>query len=130
VLMKFQEIKTELNSTNFICHPTAGDCESEEGRVGAFTRLCSPGSAINLCQTYYEQVCAEKARLLIHEAAHNVIGSCRDYAYVHEPGYMTLSAEQASLNSDTYAQFAKMVFLGSPNCKDCSSEVQLHPGRY
>jgi hypothetical protein len=134
VLSNFQAIKAELDSAiGFNCHPAPTECESEKnrkGRTGAFTTLCSPGSEISLCDAYYSTPCPEQARLLIHEITHNILNSCTDYAYIHESNYMTLSPEQASRNPDTYAQFAKMVFLGTPSCRDCSAEVQLRPGQY
>jgi hypothetical protein len=133
VLETFREIKTELNANiKYICHPPERECESEEeseGRIGAFT-ACSKGSDVGLCNTYYAVACVEQARMLIHEMAHHVLGSCTDYAYVHQSGYMALPPERASRNPDTFAQFAKMVFLGTPSCRECSTEVQLRPGQY
>ncbi len=134
VLANFQAIKAELNSTiNFNCNPPPADCEvgeGSEGRVGAFTSSCSPGSDISLCNAYYNTPCIEQARLLIHEMTHNILSSCTDYAYLHQSNYMALRPEQTSRNPDTYAQFAKMVFLGAPSCRECSAEVQLRPGQY
>jgi hypothetical protein len=131
VLTNFRAIKSELDSSiNFNCHALPAECKAREGRVGAFTSGCSPGSDISLCDAYYNMPCVEQARILIHETTHNILNSCRDLAYVHESNYMTLSPEEASRNPDTYAQFAKMVFLGTPSCRDCSAEVQFHPGRY
>jgi hypothetical protein len=68
--------------------------------------------------------------MLIHEVCHHIPATRIDHAYVDEASYMALTPAQASENPDSYAQFARMVFLGTPSCKDCSSEVQLRPGQY
>ncbi|WP_158593382.1 DUF4157 domain-containing protein [Nitrosovibrio sp. Nv6] len=130
VLSNYQAIKAELNANiRFICHPPAEDCTSNDGRVGAFTGD-RPGGDISLCNGYHTADCREQARMLIHEICHHIPATRIDHAYVHESGYMALPADQATENPDTYAQFAKMVFLGTPACKDCSAEVQLRPGQY
>ncbi len=131
VLDNFQTLQTQLTEPIiYNCSPPADACTSSEGRVGALNELCSLGSAISLCPAYFDLPCPEQARLLIHELMHSVIGSCRDYAYFHQAGYMALPAEQATRNPDSYAQFAKMVYMGVPGCRDCSAEVQLRPGQY
>jgi hypothetical protein len=130
VLANFRAIKAELNANiRFICHPPPQDCTTAEGRVGAFTGD-QAGGDIGLCDAYHNADCAEQARMLIHEVCHHIPATRIDRAYVHDAGYMTLTPDQASENPDTYAQFAKMVFLGTPSCKECSSEVQLRPGQY
>jgi len=130
VLNNFRAIKAELNATiRFICHPPLQDCTTTEGRVGAFTGD-QPGGDIGLCDAYHSADCAEQARMLIHEVCHHVPATRIDHAYVQEASYMALTPDRASENPDTYAQFAKTVFLGTPSCKDCSSEIQLRPGQY
>jgi hypothetical protein len=131
VLSNFQTLQGQLSAPiPFICAPPAEHCMSSEGQVGAFNEMCSLGSAISLCPVYYRRPCLERARQLIHELMHSVIGSCQDFAYVHQSGYMTLSPEEAARNPDTYAQFAKMVSLSVPICRDCAYEAQVHPGQY
>ena len=130
VFSNYQAIKAELNTgIRFVCHPKAEDCTSQDGRVGAFTGD-QPGDDIGLCNAYHTADCQEQARMLIHEICHHIPATRLDHAYVHESGYMALPANKATENPDTYAQFAKMVFLGTPACRDCSAEVQLRPGQY
>jgi hypothetical protein len=130
VLNNFRAIKSELNATiRFVCHPPAQECATTEGVVGAFTND-QPGGDISLCTGYHGADCTEQARMLIHEVCHHIPATAIDRAYVHQPNYATLSADQATQNPDTYAQFSKMVFLGTPACKDCSQEVQFRPGQY
>jgi hypothetical protein len=130
VLNNFSAIKNEANGNiRFICHPPAADCTTTRGVEGAFTGD-QPGDDISLCGGYHSADCPEQARMLIHEMCHHIPATRIDHAYVHEPGYMALRADQAAENPDTYAQFSKMVFLGTPSCKNCSSEVQLRPGHY
>jgi len=130
VLNNFRAIKSELNATiRFVCHPPEQDCATTDGVAGAFTGD-QPGGDISLCVGYHGADCAEQARMLIHEVCHHIPATAIDRAYVHQPNYMTLSANQATENPDTYAQFSKMVFLGTPACKDCSAETQLRPGQY
>lgn len=131
VLDYYRAIKRELNtSLLFVCPPKdPATCKAKDGLVGAFT-TCSAGSDITLCNVYNFLSCIDQAGILIHETAHH-LGFCTDFAYVHEAGkYMALPAHKATRNPDTYAQFAKMVFLGTPSCKNCSTEVQLQPGQY
>jgi hypothetical protein len=130
VLNNFRAIKSELNATiRFICHPPQQDCATAEGVAGASTGD-QPGGDISLCGGYHSTDCPEQARMLIHEVCHHIPATAIDHAYVHQANYMTLSANQATENPDTYAQFSKMVFLGTPACKDCSTETQLRPGQY
>jgi hypothetical protein len=130
VLNNFRAIKSELNATiRFVCHPPQQDCATTDGVAGAFTGD-QPGGDIGLCVGYHGADCAEQARMLIHEVCHHIPATAIDRAYVHQPNYMTLSADHATQNPDTYAQFSKMVFLGTPACKDCSAETQLRPGQY
>ena len=130
VLDNFRSIKNELNaSIRFICHPPAADCTDARGPEGAFTGD-QPGGDISLCPAYHSSACPEQARMLIHETCHHIPATRLDRAYVHEAGYMSLPTERATENPDTYAQFSKMVFMGTPSCKDCSSEIQLRPGHY
>lgn len=130
VLDNFRAIKNELNaSIRFICHPPAAVCTDARGVEGAFTGD-QPGSDISLCPAYHSSACPEQARMLIHETCHHIPATRLDRAYVHEAGYMALPTERATENPDTYAQFSKMVFMGTPSCKDCSSEIQLRPGHY
>lgn len=128
VLTNFQAIKAELNANiRYICSPPAADCS--QAHTGAFTGD-QPGGDIGLCPTYFQVDCAEQARMLIHEICHHIPATRIDRAYVHQDNYMSLTAAQATENPDTYAQFSKMVFLGTPSCKECSSEIQLRPGQY
>ena len=128
VLANFQAIKAELNANiRYICSPPAADCA--QAHTGAFTGD-QPRDDIGLCPTYFQVDCAEQARMLIHEICHHIPATRIDRAYVHQPNYMSLTAAQATENPDTYAQFSKMVFLGTPSCKECSSEIQLRPGQY
>jgi hypothetical protein len=128
----FRALQAELNSSlSFRCRPRdEKECMSEKGFVGGFTN-CAAGSEITLCSIYFLGLpCDEQARVLIHEVAHHLPGMCQDFAYVNEPAYMSLPPEKAEKNPDTYAQFAKTVFLGKPGCRDCGTETQLRPGQY
>jgi Domain of unknown function (DUF4157)/Lysine-specific metallo-endopeptidase len=130
VLANYGAIKTELNSSlPFRCHPPDQECQSSQGAEGAFTGD-QPGGEISLCEGYMESNCAEQARMLIHEVCHHIVATRIDHAYVFQPQYDSLTAAQAGENPDTYAQFAKMVFMGTPACKDCSTEAQLRPAQY
>jgi len=131
VLSTFVDLKAELEAPlRYVCHPGEKECKTErKGVVGAGTD-CAPGGEVRLCPGYFQFGCAEQARQLIHEVGHHLPDMCPDHAYVHEEQYMSLPAEQAGKNPDTYAQFASMVFLGAPSCKECSSEAQLRPGQY
>jgi hypothetical protein len=132
ILDRFKRIRAELNArVRYVCHKDEpADCESTgTGFVGGFT-ACGAGQDIHLCAPYYVSLpCPEQARVLVHENAHHVPELCNDYAYVGQANYMTLPAEQAMGNPDTYAQFAKMVFMGTPSCIDCGEEVQRRGGK-
>ncbi len=132
ILANFQQIRSELDAP--ILYNCRSDdpnaCKSEKGFVGAET-TCTANGNVLLCSAYFVAFdCEEQARMLIHEMAHHLSGACPDLAYVHEQNYMTLPPADAMRNADTYAQFAKMVHLGSINCPDCGLETQLRPGRY
>jgi hypothetical protein len=131
-LDKFRLIGSELSAPiRYVCRrDQPADCEvTGTGFVGGFTN-CAPGADVELCSPYYVSLdCEEQARVLVHEVAHHVPELCPDRAYVGEPGYMTLSAEHARTNPDTYAQFATMAFAGAASCVDCGFEVQREGGR-
>lgn len=132
ILTNFQQIRRELDALiRYNCRsddPNA--CKAEKGFVGAET-TCTVGADILLCSAYFVGLdCEDQARVLIHEVTHHLPGMCQDHAYVHEQKYMTLSPADAMSNADTYAQFSKMVHLGSITCPDCSFETQVRPGRY
>lgn len=132
ILRNFQRIAGELDrSVNYVCHLRAPpDCTSERGVVSAYT-ACAPGADVDLCPSFHALGCEERARQLVHEAVHHLGGDfCRDRAYVGEGRYTTLGHGEAMKNPDTYAQFAKMVSMSVPSCRDCSREIQLGGTRY
>jgi hypothetical protein len=131
VLAKLTTLRSELDAPiTYVCHQDRPpDCEvTPTGFVGGFTDLV-PGADVHLCDLYFISLpCTEEARVLVHEAAHH-LGGVGDRAYVADPAYDSLSANEALTNADTYAQFAKMVFRGAPSCVDCGEELQRRGGR-
>jgi len=51
------------------------------------------------------------ARTLIHEASHKFVDTY-DFAYTHDPAYLTLSKPQAMRNADSYAFAAASCYKG------------------
>jgi hypothetical protein len=120
ILKNFRAIKAELKvPIRYVCYKKSpATCKSEKGFVGAFTE-CTAKADVHLCSIYYLLGCEEQARQLIHEITHH-LGFCTDHAYIDGGNYMTIKHEQAMENPDTYAQFAKMVFMGAVSCKACA----------
>jgi hypothetical protein len=133
ILHNFQAIRRELDAPlRFVCERgNPAECEvTSTGFVGGFTD-CRSGADIHLCGLYHLSLtCAEQARVLVHEVAHHVPGICSDQAYVGDSRYSSLTAAQAMGNADSYAQFASMVFMGTPDCRDCGTEIQINHRRY
>lgn len=146
VMKNYEQIKTELDSPYFKCHPPEEKCPTtKKGSVIAFTETWS-GSSISLCPTFYLWSCAQEGRALIHEAFHHIAKMpSDDFAYVaakddyesltpeekksltvaqyiqlKKGEYISLTAEQAAENPDTYSQFALKVFPGTPGCNICN----------
>jgi Domain of unknown function (DUF4157) len=131
ILERFRAGRRELDaSLRFNCFESdPPQCISAEGPAGAATN-CSAGGDVDICRRYWESSCEDQGRMLLHEIMHHVPGMCTDHAYVHWGTYMTLDSASAMANPDTYSQFAKMVLLGAPSCRDCSKAIQLEGRRY
>jgi hypothetical protein len=132
VRARLMTLRAELDAPwQVVCHrDSPAECETTPtGFVGGFTD-CAAGADIHLCSLYYVGLrCPEQARVLVHECAHHVPGTCPDHAYVGDARYDSLPADRALENADTYAQFAAMVFRGPARCIDCGEELQRRGGR-
>lgn len=123
ILDNYRQIRGTLDAPlDYHCYGYDNDqCKSDKGVVGA---LSDCNGEVDICPDFHNLRCEERARLLVHELTHETLGDCNDYAYVHEDKYMYLTTEQAMSNADTYAQFAKLVLMATPSCKDCSDILQ------
>ncbi|MDH5218146.1 MAG: DUF4157 domain-containing protein [Gammaproteobacteria bacterium] len=119
---RFGRLKTALISPPaFQCFPSgAPECSSAgSGIVGGRSTVCR-GGAIDICRVFNNFVCKTRSHVIIHELAHHELCAAGDiYAGLHPSRYMTLSNVQAMQNADSYAQFAEMVDMGAPICRDC-----------
>jgi hypothetical protein len=99
----------------------APECASPDGKgvTGGRSTVCR-GGAIDICGMFNNFGCTTRSHVIIHEMAHHELCTPGDvYAGLHPSQYMSLSNTEALENADTYAQFAEMVDLGSPNCREC-----------
>jgi len=89
------------------------------GVIGGRSTVCG-GGHIEICEIFNNFSCITRTHIIIHELAHHDICAPTDiYAGLHPTQYMTLTNVQAMENADTYAQFAQMVDLGTPICRNC-----------
>jgi len=120
---RFGRLKTALIAPPaFNCFPTgAPECSSEDERgvTGGRSTICR-GGAIDICRMFNNFVCSTRSHVLIHELAHHELCTPGDiYAGLHPAQYMSLTNVQAMQNADSYAQFAEMVDMGAPICREC-----------
>ena len=122
IIENYNEIKNEMNEAiTYNCYKDdPPECTAKQ-RTGAFTD-CDKGAAIHLCNLYHVSGCMERARQLIHENVHH-LHFCTDPAYGDSPAYSVMSHNDAMVNADSYARFAREIVGSKESCIDCSYAI-------
>ncbi len=95
----YNDIAAALNS------PIDFECETEcDKDVAAY--VYNIWTDVHLCPVWHSQTPRKQANTIIHELAHDAAGR-DDEAYVWQPKYAKLSAEDAIDNADSYSSFAE-----------------------
>jgi hypothetical protein len=81
------------------------ECETQcDDNVAAY--VYSIWTDLHLCPIWFRLGSKSQANTIIHELAHDAAGR-DDEAYVWQPKYGTLPAEDAIDNADSYSNFAE-----------------------
>jgi hypothetical protein len=100
----YETIYAALNS------PIDFECETScDDNTAAY--VYSIWSDIHLCPVWHNLTAEGRANTIIHEIAHDAANR-DDEAYIWEPGYSTLSVEDAIDNADSYSYFAQEAYYG------------------
>lgn len=118
---RFQKLSDALKDPPmFKCLPYE-ECRSplSGGFVGGKSTVCR-GGEIEICPDFKNTGCTTRSHMILHEMAHHELCAAGDvYAGMNPGQYMSLSSTAAMDNADSYAQFADMVDMGSPICREC-----------
>lgn len=98
IIQHYKTIDSAINrSIDFECETSCDD------NVAAYVYLV--WTDLHLCPIWYGLPSRGQANTIMHELAHDAAGR-DDKAYVWQPGYRTLSPEDAIDNADSYSNFA------------------------
>lgn len=99
IIKHFNTIYSAMNA------PIDFECETEcDDNVAAY--VYAIWTDLHLCPIWYRLGSSGQANVIIHELAHDAAGR-DDEAYIWQPTYKTLSAEDAIDNADSYSNFAE-----------------------